>query len=95
MRWQMKGKKKIKKIYQAIGNKENWQNVFTINGKCAELHYIMMDLEKKGGGAYEPTTHASSASCFSHENLIQYHPQSTASDSTQDLGHSFFHLVGK
>ena len=93
----MKVKKKIKKkIYQAVGNKENWQNVFTIiNGKCAELHYIMMDLKKKGGGAYEPTTHASSASCFSHENLMQYHPQPTASGSTQDLRHSFFHLVGK
>jgi len=33
--------------------------------------HIMMDIKKKGGGAYEPTTHASSASCFSHENLIQ------------------------
>ena len=59
------------------------------------IGHIMMDIKRKGGGAYKPVTRASSASCFSHEILLQYHPQPTASGSTQDLGHCFFHLVSK
>ena len=58
--------------------------------------HIMMDIKKKGGGTYKPTTlRFIRFLLFTWESYSVYHPQPMASGSTQDLGQSFFHLAGK